>query len=192
MELGKVKYGVDKKLEDDANKLLRQNVKENKRSVSRDVEKMKFEAGLISSEELHHYDPSNDWDTQDEVFVIKVQNLDNIEASLCTDGNIRARSREDPKLPVGVWGRAGEEERRGLARHIQDDDDWGATTEYIPLLGANDGPRKQCTKCKRPKGLQYFYRDARNTDGLHSWCMECHREHKRVTYEKIQNGRSEA
>jgi hypothetical protein len=186
VELGKVKYGVDKKLEEEANRLLAEDAGENRRSVSRDVEKMRYEAGLISSEELHYYDPDNDWGTHDSAFTIYTEpsGLELIDPSICdgNDGNVRDRSRVDPKLPVGVWGRAGEEERRGLSRHVQDDDNWGSTREENPLLGVNEGPRKVCTQCRKEKGLQFFSPDARNRDGLRSWCKGCERKSSKIRY----------
>lgn len=34
---------------------------------------------------------------------------------------------------------------------------------------------KRCPKCKLELSAEHFYRDARYTDGLHSWCKECKR-----------------
>ncbi len=177
MELGKVKYGLDKELEEEANRLLRQDISENTRSVSRDVEKMRFEAGLISSEELQYYDPDNDWDTQDSAFAILVNpppgqqsDLDWVEAVAdVDDGNVRARN--DRAV-----------ERKKLRHIVNDGDNWGSTAEEIPLLGINEGPRKVCTKCKQSKGLTLFSPDNRNKDGLRSWCKECRNASERIAY----------
>lgn len=187
-----VKLGRDDKLEADANKLLYGSVGKNKRSTKRDLEKMGYESGVYSAGELHYYDPVNDWDTMDGVPVLQFGDIERVEPSDCADGeNVRARSRENPNLPAGTWGRAGAEERRGLRRHIREDEDWGGSWEDIPLLGANSGKRKTCTKCGRSMGVDCFSLDPRNKkDGRHSWCKVCHQKHKRSTYEKKKKRRS--
>ncbi|MBB3752493.1 hypothetical protein FHT44_005005 [Mycolicibacterium sp. BK634] len=163
--LGEVKYGKDEELERLANELLNGSVGENKRCVDRDIEKVSYELGLVSDDDLHHYDPNNDWDAQDSVFAVSVDpgDLSGIEPTICADvpdGNVRARN---PKL----------HERRALTRHTGDDEAWGSTFEEIPLLGVNEGPRKVCTRCKQSRGLSLFSRDKRNVDGLRSWCRSC-------------------
>lgn len=35
---------------------------------------------------------------------------------------------------------------------------------------------KQCSKCKKIKNLDDFYKEKRNKSGRHSWCIECSRE----------------
>jgi hypothetical protein len=166
-----VKSGVDRDLERLANKLLAESVGKNERGIARDAEKMAYERGFLSVEELTVYDPANDWHTSDSVFSITVNpgDIDGVEPTICDDGNVRARN------PAA-------QERLALKRHVEDSDRWGGTAEDIPLLGVNDGPRKVCAKCKRPKGLSLFSPDARNSDGLHSWCKECRKaftSHKR-------------
>lgn len=173
-EPGEVKYGKDDKLERLANKLLNASVGDNKRGIERDIEKVSYEAGYITRDELQHYDPDNDWDAQDSVFAVAVDpsDLSTIEPTICVDfpdGNVRARN---PKM----------QERRALTRQIGDEDGWGTTFEEIPLLGVNDGPRKICAKCKKTKGLHLFSSDKRNADGLHSWCKECRRESGKKAY----------
>ncbi|MDV3129098.1 hypothetical protein M1247_29625 [Mycobacterium sp. 21AC1] len=74
---------------------------------------------------------------------------------------------------------------RSLMRHIDDEDDYGDTFEYIPPLGDNKGPRKICSKCERSKGLQYFSPKADAKDGLHPWCKQC----RNAVSRKPQNGR---
>lgn len=179
-----LRFGKDSKLEADADEWLARGVGENKRSKYRDIEKMSYEFGIISAEECEFYDPTNDWDTQDEVYVRAFGNIDDAVPSLCSgdDGNVRARSRMDPHLPPGVWGRAGEEERRGLSRHVDDDDDWGSGFEMVPILGGqpdldgrrqDEALRKTCTKCKRSLGRECFYKNPRAKDGFHAWCKPC-------------------
>ena len=194
--LGKIRYGKDDELEALADQWLSRGVGDNKRCPDRDKEKMLYEFGLVGDDELEFYDPTNDWDTHDEVFVRLYGNIDDASPSLCSgdDGNIRARSRMDPHLSAGVWGRAGGEERNGLSHHVEDDDDWGPSFEVIPLLGANElrpGLSKICSKCGLRKLLAAFSPDPRNKgDGLHSWCRKCHNKHRRLTYEKRKNRRS--
>lgn len=127
---------------------------------------MGYESGLIPAEDLQHYDPTNDWDTQDSAFSLTVAPSDiaYLSPSICSqvdDGNSRARNQRAT-------------ERQSLMRHVGDIEDWGSTwEEESPPLGINKGPRKTCTKCKRAKGLQYFYANPRSKDGMHSWCKEC-------------------
>lgn len=163
--LGRVKYGKDDELEKLADQLLNNSAGENKRSVDRDMEKMSYERGFISSEDLKFYDPTNDWDTHESPTVapISPDDIPYVSSTICSevnDGNIRARNPELPK-------------RRALMRHVDDEAGWGSTGEDIPLLGANDGPRKVCTKCKQAKGLQYFYSHPRTRDRLQSQCKSC-------------------
>lgn len=165
-DIGRLKYGKDAKLEADANKWLAQSVGENKRSIARDVEKMAYEGGHRSLEELCHYDPVNDWATRDSAFSIAVDpgEVDWVESTICAevdDGNIRRR--HDQLL-----------ERKALMRHVGDSDSWGSDVEGdIPALGINNGDRKVCSNCGRSKGLDLFYGNSRSKDGLHSWCKSC-------------------
>lgn len=159
-----LKCGKDSKLEADANKWLSGGRPANKRSVSRDVEKMAFEGGHISRDELRHYDPENDWKTTHSVFTIAVDpgDADSIDPTISVavdDGNIRSRN---PQML----------ERQALMRHVEDTDRWGSTEEDIPPLGS-EGPRKTCTRCRRAKGIECFYAQPRNRDGLSSWCKPC-------------------
>lgn len=178
-----VKYGKDHDLEGLAEKLLAESVADNTRSIERDIEKMAYESGLITSDELQHYDPTNDWDTNDSAFAILVApfGIQYLTPTMCAevdDGNVIARNRKA-------------RERQALTKRVNDAVKLEPTAEKdIPLLGVNDGPRKVCTKCTQSKGLQYFSTDRRNKDGLHSWCKPCHRSHKRLTYEKRNNSRS--
>lgn len=166
--VGRVKYGTDKELEELANQLLAEGVGDNHRSIARDIEKMSHGSGPSE-----HYDPTNDWDTQDSVFTIYTQpnDLEFIEPSICDghDGNVRARN---PAL----------QQRKDLMRHVGEDDDWGPTREKIPLLGINEGPRKTCTKCKKSKGFMLFSPDTRNRDDLRSWCKQCEKESSKIRY----------
>jgi hypothetical protein len=162
------KYGRDEEFEAAANKLLADSVGDNKRSVARDAEKMHYEAGRIPRERLEHYDPDNDWDTLDSSFAIPVDpgDIDDIESTMraeVDDDNVRARN-------------PGLRQRADLMRHVEDTDHWGSTSEDIPLLGINVGPRKTCTRCKLARGLKYFSPDRRNKDGLHSWCKTCRKK----------------
>lgn len=161
--MGLPKYGRDEELEGQADKILGESVRSNDRSIERDIEKLRYEHGIVSEDGLEHYDPANDWDAHDSAFTIYVDPAELVDTVCAEDGNVRARN---PAM----------EARRGLMRRTEDWDDWGPSGESIPLLGANDGPRKTCTKCGRSKGLQYFSPDARNRDGLHSWCKECRKE----------------
>lgn len=149
--------------QESADKILSASVGRNKRGIDRDIEKMSYECGLVSADELRHYDPSNDWDTQDSVFEVAIEpgDMDGIVSAMCSDdGNVRAAN---PRMT----------KRQSLMRHIGDSDGGGPVREDIPMLGVNDGPRKVCAKCKRSKGHPFFSPDARNKDGLHSWCKEC-------------------
>lgn len=173
-----VRCGPDKKLEELANQFLGKG--NGRRGAARDAEKMSYESGFVSVDELHFYDPTNDWDTQDSVFAVVVDpgDIAYVAPTICSgvdDGNDVVRN---PKLL----------ERRALMRHVEDDDDWGPAEEEIPPLGVNDGDRKVCAKCKKSKGLMFFSPDARNVDGLHSWCKECRKE---FTSQKRNNARSE-
>ena len=163
--IGSVKHGRDKKLEDEANKWLAKNVGDNERSAARDAEKMSYEHGFITAEQLRYYDPTDDWTTADSVYAIPISpsDVDVIEPTICAgtdDGNVRARN---TKLA----------DRRALMRHIDDVSGWGSADESIPLLGANEGERKTCTRCGRSKGLDCFYSHPRTRDGLQSQCKPC-------------------
>lgn len=179
--LGRVKYGRDAELEELADKLLYDGLAgDNKRSLTRDRERMAYDLGLTSPGDLQHFDPTNDWDTLDSAFTLYIDPSDiaYLEPSICAgvdDGNDRARN----KLML---------ERQAGMRHVGDGDEWGAGEEDIPLLGVNEGPRKTCTKCKRSKGHQYFSpkRDAK--DKLHPWCKECR---KNAVSQNRRNSRSE-
>lgn len=190
VELGKVKYGVDKRLEEEANKFLAEGAGENRRSASRDAEKMRYEAGLISSEELHYYDPTNNWNTHDSAFVIVADpsDLKSIEPSICDvdDGNVRAENRirvengETYRVPP----------RQDLMRHVEDTDNWGSTNEEAPPLGVNKiTSGKACARCKLRKRLEYFSPDPRGKHGRDGWCKEC----RKGNMEQIRNNsRSES
>lgn len=202
-----VKFGVDEALEADANRLLAKGAKAKptgKRKQQWDIEKLLYESGT-PLDELSLYDPSNDWDTQDSAYTLPVDNIGPISASECNgggvweedgdgnpvwvatdDGNSRARSREDPALPPGTWGRAGEEERRDLTGHVGDEDSWGSAGEYVPLLGANDiTGGKTCARCQLRKRLEYFSPDRRGKQGRDNWCKLCRMEQRR---EKRRSG----
>lgn len=160
--LGAVKYGRNDDLERLADQLLSDSVRANNRSTARDIEKISYEHGFLSEDDLEHYDPANNWDTHDQPSVWLVDALDITYI-----------------LPTS---------RRALMRHVQDEDDWGPTQEDIPLLGINEGPRKICSRCKRELGLILFYDAPRNKDGLSSWCKACVKESIK---QKRNNSRSE-
>lgn len=160
-----LKYGRDDELEDDANRLLAGSVGENKRSIDRDAEKLAYEAGRIAFADLRYYDPCNDWNALDSAFAIQVApaDIEGIEPTICADDdNLRSRN---PAL----------RERKDLRRHVEDTDSWGSAREDIPLLGANEGPRKVCTSCGQPKGRRCFYAHPRTKDKLQSQCKSCQR-----------------
>lgn len=151
---------------------------------------MAYEAGLITSEEdLQYYDPTNNWDTLDSAYSLLTDpgDIEHVESSLCDgdDGNVRARSRT-PKMPDGVWGRAGAEELRRLKRQVNDHDDWGPTYDKeIPPLGINEyTDHNVCTRCNLAKRREYFPTDPRKENGLHSWCKRCQREAAKTRYER--------
>lgn len=162
----RLKYGKDASLEKEANKWLAASVGDNKRSIARDAEKMKFERGFIGRGELQHYDPDNDWTTADSAFSVVVDpgDVDSVDPTICAeadDGNIRARN---PTLL----------ERQALMRHVEDSDYWGSTREEeIPALGLNGGARKTCVKCQRSKRVELFYAHPKTKDGFQSWCKSC-------------------
>lgn len=174
------KTGRDDKLEAEANKLLTEGVGENKRSLERDVEKMLYESGQKSVDELEHYDPDNDWHAQDSAYAVLVNPADipGIEPTICDmdDGNARVRN---PKL----------RERQILMRHVDDTDSWGSAREFIPLLGVNDVRPKICTRCKLAKRTEYFSPDPRKRDGLQAWCKQCRKE---VTSQQREKRRGNA
>lgn len=147
-----VKYGRDEGLEALADNLLNASVRDNARGIQRDIEKMSYEHGFITEDHLKHYDPANDWETLDSAFAIVIAPSD-IE-----------------------FIEPGYSERRALVRHVGDGDDWGSSQEDIPLLGINDGPRKVCIRCKKPKGFMCFSPKDDAKDGLHPWCKECRKE----------------
>ena len=166
--IGKVKYGRDDKLEADADELLSAGIRDNKRSIDRDIEKMSYESGLISVDELKFYDPNNDWDTFDEpssVALVDPSGISYVSPSICSeigDGNDRARNPRSLK-------------RQALARHVGDSDNWGCAEEDIPALGANEGPRKTCSKCGQSKGLEMFSPHPNTKDGRRGQCKTCRR-----------------
>lgn len=135
-------------------------------AASTDIEKRKYELGIIAREDLQHYDPDNDFDTKDSVFSLLVDgDIDYIEPTLCgdvDDVNTRKRSRENPSLPDGVWGRAGEEERNRLSTPVDDDARpvfaKGREKAATTFLGAYEvGARKTCKgPCGRSKGPGAF------------------------------------
>lgn len=161
-----IKYGKDPDLEAQADELLRGSAGENPRGLDRDWEKMAYESGYLSFEELEFYDPANDWDTLDSSYAIMVDpgDVDHIEPSVCDidDGNIRG---QHPQLY----------ERKKLMRAVDDREDWGTDEEEIPFLGDN-GDRKVCAKCKRSKRLDCFSPRNDRQSGLQSWCKKCRKD----------------
>ncbi|KEF95166.1 hypothetical protein K883_05122 [Mycobacterium sp. TKK-01-0059] len=193
------KHGKDKGLEAQANEWLNKGAGKNKRSVDRDIEKRKYELGIIAREDLQHYDPDNDFDAKDSVFSLLVDgDIDYIEPTLCgdvDDVNTRKRSRENPSLPDGVWGRAGEEERNGLSTPVDDDARpvfaKGREKAATTFLGAYEvGARKTCKgPCGRSKGLECFSPKADAADGRHPVCKACRKE---IVSQNRKNARSGA
>lgn len=170
---GPVKYGRDKKLEDEADEWLKRGVGDNHRSVARDIEKMRHEAAQVPLEDLRHYDPLDTWSSNDSVFAIAMDphDVDAVESTICAgmdDGNVRARN-------------AAMLERRALMWSVGDTDSWGSSNEDIPPLGDN-GDRKSCTRCRRSKTLDLFSPDSRNRDGLRSRCKDCEKELSQLRY----------
>lgn len=172
-----LRYGRDEKLEADADELLGEK---SRRSDDRLTEKLLFEAGMISEDDLTVFDPADDWNTQWSAYTLYMESIDGITPSLCGegDGNVRARAREDPSLPPGKWGVIGIEARKKLTRRTDDEMDWGSTHEDIPLLGS-PGERKTCALCQRSKRLEQFSLDARGKRGVDNWCRMCRRERMR-------------
>lgn len=165
--LGIVKFGKDQKLEEDADKLLKGSAGENKRSIARDIEKVRYEHGLATLDELEHYDPADDWNAKDSAFAVLTDpsDISSVESTIC-DENIRARN---PQL----------QERQALMRHVSDSDSWGSAWEAeIPPLGDN-GDRKRCSKCDRYKSLDHFSPDRRGRYGRDNWCKSCRMGQKR-------------
>ncbi|AYB69645.1 hypothetical protein SEA_KALAH2_158 [Mycobacterium phage Kalah2] len=165
--LGEVKHGRDEKLEADADEWLSRGVGDNERSDERTLEKLLYDLGRLSREDLQLHNPDYDWDTQYSAFALTVSPADlvTLEPSIgdVGDGNIRARN---PRSAA----------RRALMRHIDDEGGWGsAAADEIPPLGLNKGDRKTCTKCKKAKGLDYFYAHPKTRDGLQSQCKACQR-----------------
>ncbi|QRY51777.1 hypothetical protein [Mycolicibacterium septicum] len=167
------KTGRDDKLETEADKWLSKSVGKNKRSVERDVEKMLHESGQAG--ELEHYDPDNDWDTQDApngAILINPADVVKVTPSICADmddGNVRARNLNLSR-------------RNALMRHMGDEDNWGSNREDIPLLGVYDGERKTCTKCGRTKRVEFFSPDKRNVGKVRSWCKLCEKAAAKMRY----------
>ncbi|MCC6615534.1 MAG: hypothetical protein IT320_18820 [Anaerolineae bacterium] len=50
------------------------------------------------------------------------------------------------------------------------------------MIDSSTLPEKRCTKCGEtyPATAEYFNRDKRHRDGLHSWCKQCSREGSRA------------
>ncbi|AEK09546.1 hypothetical protein LITTLEE_167 [Mycobacterium phage LittleE] len=159
-----LRYGLDEALEKKAADWLSRGVGGNERSTQRTREKLLYEFGALTEDDLELYDPSNDWDTQDSAFSLMVspRDLEALEPSICADDNSRARNQRM-------------RERRALMRHVNDTDAWGpAAEDSIPPLGENEeAERKVCTKCKRLKRVEFFYAQPRNKDGYSSWCKSC-------------------
>lgn len=173
-----LRYGKDAHLEELADRLLAAGAGENRRSAARDIEKMRFESRLLPIV-LTVYDPEHDWQSHDEPWTIPVSDIALFTPSECSggDGNTRALSKEDPSTPDGQWGRGGAEELRRARRHVDDEDSWGSTFEYIPPIGPDRSiERKVCSKCNRLKRLQHFYAQPRNRDGYSSWCKACQKK----------------
>ncbi len=167
--LGDVTYGKDEGLEKLADQLLGGG--DHKRSIERDIEKLQYEAGILSADELRHYDPVNDWDTRDSAFALLINPAEMVyvEQSICAevgDGNVRSRNQRI-------------HERQTLMRHVDDSEDWGSVVEDVPFLGDN-GDRKLCAGCGRHKGLQYFSPDRRGRFGRDNWCKVCRTGQKRA------------
>ena len=169
----KARKGRDANLEAEANAWLRQGVGKNKRSRERDFEKMGYEAGIYSVDELKHYDPTNDWDTRYSTKMVTSDDIDYMPTTITGDDNIR---HEHLELV----------ERHKLTAHTEDSDSGGRVFEELPELFDHD-VRKVCTKCNTAKGRECFSRDLRNKDGLHSWCKVCR---KRLTSQSRERGRS--
>ena len=166
-----MKTGRDADLEKQANELLKAHSRPQTNSLERDIEKMKYEHGFISEDELEHYDPTNDWDAIDSAYqiVTGADDLDYVDGTADAE-NIIERNAELLQ-------------RRKLMQHADDNEEPvidGAET--IPPLGANTGWRKTCTCCGRSKGKGSFGRDSRNKDGHRSWCHSCEREAERERY----------
>ncbi len=158
-----VKHGRDPDLERLADKILTEGLSDNKRSIDRDIEKMMYQGGHLTMEELRVYDPGNDWDTQDSAYSILVEpaKMQYIEPSITHgDENVRARN---PRLL----------ERQALMRHVGEGN---SPPEDIPLLGINDGRRKVCGRCQQAKGLPLFSPKNDAKDGLHPWCKKCRKD----------------
>ena len=45
----------------------------------------------------------------------------------------------------------------------------------VPPIIANAMDTKICVKCKQEKSVLEFHRNARSSDGLHSYCKECNK-----------------
>ena len=50
---------------------------------------------------------------------------------------------------------------------------------------------KVCTRCKKRRKLELFYRDKHQKDGLSSWCKDCTRDYDRE-YAKRKKAQREA
>ena len=48
------------------------------------------------------------------------------------------------------------------------------------------GAQKQCRRCELTKSTDHFYRNWRNTDGLHSYCKECQKVYSSDAYERAK------
>jgi hypothetical protein len=46
------------------------------------------------------------------------------------------------------------------------------------------GKTKICTRCKKRRKVDAFYKDRSKRDGLDTWCKECQREHDRMAKER--------
>ncbi|WP_212808831.1 hypothetical protein, partial [Acinetobacter baumannii] len=70
--MGEVKHGRDEKLEADADEWLSRGVGDNERSDERTLEKLLYDLGRLSREDLQLHNPDYDWDTQYSAFALTV------------------------------------------------------------------------------------------------------------------------
>ncbi|WP_396909487.1 hypothetical protein [Mycolicibacterium sp.] len=207
-----LKFGHDKQLEADADKLLATG--KSTRSKARDIEKMSYDAGIISSDKLEHYDPAVNWKTVDSVRMTprSPDSMANVRPSRTAvghviedddlgdswglpDGNVCAEPRlhpDRPWTPNAVF-------RKRLSRIVHDEDSWGSDFERIPLLGANDltaGVSKVCARCQLRKRFEYFSPSKQSKDGRHAYCKDCRKAHAKNNYvrknDQVKKNRGQA
>ena len=173
-----VKHGRNAKLEAEAKELLAKSVRKQKRSPARDAEKMAYEHGFITADELQHYDPNDTWTTVDSAFQIitGAADIDYLDGTADEENIIH---RHDQLV-----------KRRELMRAVDDDSDplIEGDEDHVPPLGAYDVRPKICTRCNRPKRRDQFSPDKRKNDGLQSQCKKCHAE---ITAQNRKNSRSQ-